>query len=235
MVKELAGEIIEETLWGFVAKLFTGGFKDLFSSAAQKGIETAQDRAKKGEEYRHELAAWINKDLRDADLNAAKNLLRRWSAREQNQKRTYYVGRSKPEYEPGSESFMIHVLGKVFEHLDPENESEENREREEEARLELFKFMGNMEDKEFDSFLVVLHNDTFEQWVVKAWHYVSKFGQEGYRIAKKVAKALQVKMENAIPEPDQVKNAVNAVDSVVATGVRKVNSMADSWLKQRGA
>ncbi|MDX1535506.1 MAG: hypothetical protein R3346_01975 [Candidatus Spechtbacterales bacterium] len=226
-IKELVKEFAAEGL----VDIARGGNGKVASTVAK----VATDRIKKSGEYRHELVSFWRYELKQADSDAAESFIRRHRMREKREKRTYYVGRSKPPYEAGSEQFMINVLGEVYKNLDPNKEKEENREREREARLELFTYMGNLSDKEFDSFLVMLHNDTVRQWITKAWETASHFGKEAYKAAERAVSATLQKIESIIPEPEQVKKAVEATDKTVAGAVRWLNSKADSWLTERGA
>jgi len=143
--KEIGKEIL---ISGIMA-----GLIDLLRDVLGKKIP--ERIGKKFEEYRDEMMTFIQ-GL--DDRKASKNLWSRWKVRELCQPRSY--GKKEP-YKHGDEINFVERLTRLYKSLDEPQEHWQ--------RVEVFKWLGRMEDEEFDLFLEFLNHDLIMQWFKRSW------------------------------------------------------------------
>jgi len=181
-VKEIVKEIL---ISGVIAGLIDL-LRDVFGKKIPKRIE------KKFEECRDEMMTFIQ-GL--DDRKASKNLWERWKARELCKPRSY--GQKEP-YEPGDEIDFAERLTKLYRSLDEPQEQYQ--------RIEMFKWLGRMEDEEFDLFLEFLNHDVISQALKKSWVRVKEIwgkvysaGPRNIGLYQKALIGLNVSAGNAAP------------------------------------
>ncbi len=151
------GEILKET--GIAAVVATA--LDALKNGAKKSVEEAGAVATKriakklNEEHRKEFFAFL-RALAAEDLTASENLFRHWRDRQHSQPRTYGL---KEPYKDGDEAKFEDLLGGLYVALSDEDEVE--------TRREVFKWLGHLEDPEFDETLPLLDHDIVIQWLKK--------------------------------------------------------------------
>jgi len=134
------------------------GMDVIFDKFKKEGVAVAADKIKKKltDEHRAELLAFIRK-IAAYDTLASEALLRRQRDRQQELPKPY---RTTDKYPPCSEDLYVTLLAKLYMALGDSAE-------EEEARIEVFCWLGRMNDKDFDSTLEFLHHDVVMQYIHK--------------------------------------------------------------------
>ena len=113
-------------------------------------------RKKLTDEHRAELLSYL-RGLSVYSERASKNFLRRQAERQMQMPRSYG---NHEKYKPGDEDRYVTLLAKLYLALDDEHEKS--------ARIQTFKWLGEMGDEEFDNALEMLHNDVILQYFKKA-------------------------------------------------------------------
>ncbi|MFA5098843.1 MAG: hypothetical protein WC461_01335 [Candidatus Paceibacterota bacterium] len=199
------GEIFKEI---FIAGLMAGLLDGLREWLKSNGQQAGQEIGKKAykrliEEKRSELLAFLHNELEAQDPVAAKNIFRRQQARQNCEKRTYGNGE---EYLPGDEDKMIFLLAKLYmamECIDGEDKTCADKKK----CTEIFKWMGNLSDEEFDSKLEFLNHDSVTQLLKRMKIHV-------HQTAK------------AVIENPYVRTAATLTLTTATTAFMKVNSFA---------
>ena len=99
------------------------------------------------------------RNLAKENPTASSNLFKRQEDRQFLRARSY--GNEAP-YEPGDEDFMVAMLGKIFMAFEDNGEQ----------KLEVFEWLGMLNDEDFDSALEFIHHDAFLQFLRKGWSYI---------------------------------------------------------------
>ncbi len=139
------------------------GFDVAFKKFAEKeGVALAQFVEKKlTDEHRAELLAFI-RELATYDKEASDKLLDRQRQRQYCARKTYPDAHGNyATYAPGEEDRLVTLLTKLYMALADNHE-------ERSSRIEVFTWLGHMEDREFDAALEFLHHDVIFQWFQKA-------------------------------------------------------------------
>lgn len=212
-VKELFKQFGLEIGAEVVAEKLVGGNEKVEGKGAEKMARAVGQRMKSEAEYRDELFAFIGSTLMEEDREAAENLRRRHSMRQHEEKRTYKIGRRKPPYEPGDEDHFVITLGRLYKNI-----GNDANEKERGLRLTVFKWLGHMDDKEFDEALEFLTNDMLQQRVVKFFRSLQEtFGRliDRFPSLEEVANAIEKGLNSSA-------NALENIDSWLAN---------QSWVK----
>lgn len=207
----------------------------IVDKGVDKGVNVATERLKSDDEWRDEMYGhWLyteGKSTSEKRRQGATGLIHQHKIRD--------------ALKDGSETYMMHTLGYFWEHMADM------------PQLRAYVFyekLGHMNDEDFETALSAMHDDKIKQW----FHKVIRVGQNAYKMSEEWAiglfnraldalvegdhettreklKALHARIENSVPEPDKFAGAANAVDSATASVVRKGNTAAERWLRQRGA
>ena len=155
-------EILKEMGIAGVMVGIMDAIKEALKDGAKKAGEVATDKIlKKFEERRDEMLAFI-RGLSAIDPYASATLLRRHEERNFCQKRSY----SDECYKPGDENEFVELLTKLYVALDEPDERN--------IRIQVFKWLGNIPDKEFDARLEFLKHDVVLQWLKKFLGYAKQ-------------------------------------------------------------
>lgn len=154
MINFNLGEILKEVgIVGLIA-----GIMDMAKDAFRNGVKKVGDGVvakitkELEEEKRAEMLAFI-RSLAAIDLKASKQLLKRQMDRQECKARTY--GDNKP-YVPGDENSYVKLLTKLYIALSKPDEQN--------TRVQVFVWLGNLDDEEFDSRLEFLSHDVVLQY-----------------------------------------------------------------------
>lgn len=143
---------------------------------AKMGDQVAEEVKKKlTDEHRAELLAYLC-GLEAYSKKASKSFLRRQAERQVLAPRSYG---DHDKYKPGDEDRYITLLTKLYLALDDEHEKN--------ARIQTFKWLGEMSDEEFDAVLEVLHHDVILQYFKKAW-WIVQLAWEKFRANQTINK-----------------------------------------------
>jgi hypothetical protein len=145
----------------------------LTEKGVEKGTEIVTERLRKRfEEHRDEMWSHVLITLaHDRDPVASENLKRRQRERNRHGVRTY--GDTKP-YEYGDEDYMVKTLSDLWESLGEEHEYE--------LRLDVFEYLGMMDDEHFDDTLDAFNNDGLKQYFIKSLLLVHRAGTEVHQL-----------------------------------------------------
>lgn len=158
MINFNIGEVLKEVgITGLMIAIF-----DALKNTVKDGAKEAGDVLKKKiteeliEEKRGEMLGFL-RSLAANDLKASKTLLDRQVARQGCEPRNYKDknGINQP-YLPGDENTFVKLLTKLYMALDEPDEQN--------TRVQVFVWLGNLEDEEFDSRLEFLNHDVVLQY-----------------------------------------------------------------------
>lgn len=109
------------------------------------------------DERRVETLNFISGQLAGANRVASANLLRRQAARQRCEPRSYGT---RATYLHGDENAMMRLLGKVYSGLASPTELQQ--------RVQMFKWLGCLDDEQFDSAIEALRDDRVAQAIRRA-------------------------------------------------------------------
>ncbi|MEK7520018.1 MAG: hypothetical protein AAB581_02120 [Patescibacteria group bacterium] len=163
-------------------------FKGLTRESARVVIEELKKKVT--DEHRAELLVYIRGLIGygPEGINASAALLRRQQMRKEQRERAYAP---HAKYESWSEDEFVTLLSKLYLFL-----SDTVQERE--SRREVFLWLGNVGDQEFDAFIQTLHHEKILQLIKKYWHELKKAWEEFWKWAATQLRPVNDSMESYV-------------------------------------
>lgn len=186
------------------------GMDVLFDKIRKEGAPVIADKMKKKitDERRAEMLTFI-RELAARDPFASETLLRRQRDRQEEKEISYLPGK---KYLAGSEDMYVTLLTKLHAALDDSND-------EKESRFEMFKWLGRMNDQEFDATLEFLNHDIVMQYIRKAAQIAGMAIPEIKRLMEEL----------------KVKEVLHKLDSGVGGVLGKINDNLEGrwWIRSK--
>lgn len=187
------------------------GMDVLFDKLKKEGAPVVVDKMKKKitDEHRAEMLTFI-RELAARDPLASETLLRRHRDRQEEKEISYLPGK---RYLAGSEDTYVTLLTKLHTALS-------DSDGEKESRFEMFKWLGRMNDQEFDATLEFLNHDVVMQYIRKTAQIAGMAIPEIKRLIEKF----------------EVKESLRKVDSGVGSVLEKLNDNLERrwWIRGGG-
>ncbi|MBI3638397.1 hypothetical protein HY227_01480 [Candidatus Wolfebacteria bacterium] len=160
-------EVAKEGVLAILGAIFWDLIKTFFRNSAHKGGEIAAEKlTKKFAERRDEMLSFIRGLVSrgGSAKRASQNLIKRWEKRQKRAKKSYRVNGKVAYYKPYDEAIFAERITKLYTSLDEKGERK--------ARIEIFIWIGNMSDEEFDLFLEFLNHDIVIQFLRRSWEWL---------------------------------------------------------------
>lgn len=183
------------------------GLDIMFKKFYEKGADKASEAVIKKitEEHRAELLSFIRHLGVQYDKESSENLLRRQRLRQTCSPIPY---NPTLRYQHGSEDSYVNLLTKLYIAL---NDSDKERN----DRIEIFKWLGRLNEQDFDATLEFLNHDAFIQWMKRSWGWI----KEAFRIL--------YSMDPASP------GLYQKIDVKIEPEIKSINNDLESWLNKR--